>query len=93
MVTNMNKGMSFQSHAVGMRSENTLLRTLTPEQMAKYLDWCEHNKERCQRVLQERAKTRKALSKLEDAKTINDMCKRLDDALRLPERDVIDEDE
>lgn len=89
----MKKGMSFQSHAVGMRSENTLLRNLSPEQMAKYLDWCEHNKERCKVLLQERAKKRKDLSRLEDAKTINDMCKRLDDALRLPQREPIDEDE
>ena len=84
----MDKGMSFQAHAVGMRSENTLLRTLTPEQTAKYLDWCANNQERCKKVLSERAATRN-LGKLEDARTIMQMCERLDNALRLPETDAM----
>lgn len=92
MVTNMTKGMSFQSHAVGMRSDNTLLRTLTPEQTAKYLDWYANNKERCHRVLQFRVMTGK-LGDSDGIKTMNDMCKRLDEALRLPATDTVDDGE
>lgn len=92
MVTNMTKGMSFQSHAVGMRSDNTLLRTLAPEQTAKYLDWYANNKERCHRVLQCRVMTGK-LGDSDGIKTMNDMCKRLDEALRLPATDTVDDGE
>ena len=86
MVTKMDKGMSFQAHAVGMRSENTLMRTLTPEQTTKYLDWYANNQERCKKVLRESAATHN-LGKLEDARTIMEMCQRLDNALRLPNTD------
>ena len=82
MAMNLKKGLLLHTHATAARSENTLLRILSPQQAAKFLQWSSRNRERWQQKLQ--APDQQQQQALADTSSLADLCKRLDDALRLP---------
>jgi hypothetical protein len=71
MVDLVKKGVLFQAHAASMRTHTTLLEILTPEQSVKFLKYMAANRPR-----------RQSQSQTKDA-TLEDVCKRLDEVLRL----------
>jgi hypothetical protein len=72
MVELTKKGVLFQAHAASMRTHTTLLEILTPEQSVKFLKYMEAN----------RPAARSSQTQTYDA-TLEDICKRLDQVLRL----------
>ena len=82
MATNMKKGVLFQGHAASMRTDTTLLEILTPEQSVKFLRWMSANKERCREMIGRRSTDEDTAMKKET--TLSDLCRRLDEVLRLP---------
>jgi hypothetical protein len=71
MVDLVKKGVLFQAHAASMRTRTTLLEILTPEQSVKFLKYMAANRPQLQ-----------SQSQTQDA-TLEDVCKRLDEVLRL----------
>lgn len=87
MATNVRKGILFQAHAASMRANTTLLDILTPEQSIKYLQWMSANRERCRETLQVQ---RNGEAGMMNTATLSDICKRLDEVLRFPTTDTME---
>ena len=76
LVTTLQRGLMIHSHSTTARTENTLLRNLTPEQSTRFLGWFAKNKGRCKEAVRQQQDKRD--------ESLTEICERLDHALRLP---------
>jgi len=74
----LKNGILYQGHASAHRSEAALLNILTPEQSARYLQWIAANKDRCDRIIRNKVKSRGTAS---EATSLDMLGQRLDDVL------------
>jgi hypothetical protein len=89
MVVNMCKGLKYQCHAASMRSDTAMTQILTPAQSVRFLHWFARNRDACRQLLI----NRRSATPIPDPKdaSLSDICRRLNEALRLPTNDTIEE--
>jgi len=87
MITNLRRGMLYNCHYISQEAETTYGNILTPEQTMKFLEWFKVNKQRCKTVLLQmnrNVKKKEVEESTNNATTsLNDLCRRLDEALNM----------
>jgi hypothetical protein len=85
MASSLKDAVLYQSHATTMRSEKSHLDILTPKQTLLFNEWFAANRDRCQDVLSRRKKRAASPSSSENS-CLLDVCRKLEEVLKIPKQ-------